>query len=266
MTLNKSENMPPAQANIIICRCRDYARVDKKNTEQIINALKKRRVNLIELDDLCGTLACDPNLIQPHLTATSLTFAACAPAAVRSLLFYAKLNYPKARFLDITEPNPSLPENLTADLPKGTPSHHIIPYNHKWTPWYPVIDPKKCKNCGQCLNFCLFGVYQSSEDKKVKVERPSACKTNCPACSRVCPENAVIFPKHADPIINGTTQNKNPEKKLKIKNTDIYKSLRSRDSSNIDQLKNDLSIPDSVINNLTADQLKNITKKSGPSK
>src|SRR5947208_701454 len=35
------------------------------------------------------------------------------------------------------------------------------------------------------------------------VENQDACKKGCPACSRVCPENAIMFPEHKTPGIAG---------------------------------------------------------------
>jgi ferredoxin len=35
------------------------------------------------------------------------------------------------------------------------------------------------------------------------VEQPDNCRKGCPACSRVCPENAIIFPQHKAPAIAG---------------------------------------------------------------
>ena len=77
--------------------------------------------------------------------------------------------------------------------------------NHEtWKPWFPVIDPVRCTNCMQCLSFCLFDVYGVSADHTLRVENPANCKVNCPACSRVCPEVAIMFPKyHAGPIDGG---------------------------------------------------------------
>jgi NAD-dependent dihydropyrimidine dehydrogenase PreA subunit len=65
-----------------------------------------------------------------------------------------------------------------------------------WKPWFPVIDYDRCTNCMQCLSFCLFDVYGVSEDNKIQVQNNDNCKTNCPACSRVCPEVAIMFPKY----------------------------------------------------------------------
>ncbi len=35
------------------------------------------------------------------------------------------------------------------------------------------------------------------------MEEQDNCKKGCPACSRVCPENAIIFPQHKTPAIAG---------------------------------------------------------------
>jgi NAD-dependent dihydropyrimidine dehydrogenase PreA subunit len=72
-----------------------------------------------------------------------------------------------------------------------------------WKPWFPVIDYTRCTNCMQCLSFCLFDVYGVSPDKKIQVQNQSNCKTDCPACSRVCPEVAIMFPKYRHAPING---------------------------------------------------------------
>jgi len=62
--------------------------------------------------------------------------------------------------------------------------------------WYPVLDDERCINCGHCLQFCLFGVYEYDELGKVIVTHPEKCKPGCPACSRICPQGAIIFPHY----------------------------------------------------------------------
>ena len=59
--------------------------------------------------------------------------------------------------------------------------------------WYPVIDGGRCIHCGHCLQFCLFGVYEEDAGR-VLVRHPDRCKPGCPACSRICPHGAIIFP------------------------------------------------------------------------
>ncbi len=69
--------------------------------------------------------------------------------------------------------------------------------------WYPVIDFSRCTNCMECIDFCLFGVYGVDRTETIVVEQPDNCRKGCPACSRVCPENAIIFPQHKTPAIAG---------------------------------------------------------------
>jgi NAD-dependent dihydropyrimidine dehydrogenase PreA subunit len=70
--------------------------------------------------------------------------------------------------------------------------------------WYPVIDYSRCTNCMECIDFCLFGVYGVDAADRILVEQQDNCKKGCPACSRVCPENAIIFPEHKTPAIAGS--------------------------------------------------------------
>jgi Pyruvate/2-oxoacid:ferredoxin oxidoreductase delta subunit len=69
--------------------------------------------------------------------------------------------------------------------------------------WYPVIDYSRCTNCMECLDFCLFGVYGVDKFDRLFVENQDSCKRGCPACSRVCPEHAIIFPDYKTPAIAG---------------------------------------------------------------
>lgn len=70
--------------------------------------------------------------------------------------------------------------------------------------WYPVIDFSRCTNCMECIDFCLFGVYGVDSVDTILVEQPDNCRKGCPACSRVCPENAIMFPQHKTPAIAGS--------------------------------------------------------------
>ena len=72
-----------------------------------------------------------------------------------------------------------------------------------WKPWFPVIDYDRCTSCGQCMGFCLFGVFGLNDEERVEVVNPKNCKTDCPACARVCPNVAIMFPKYGKEPING---------------------------------------------------------------
>ena len=56
----------------------------------------------------------------------------------------------------------------------------------------------------ECIDFCLFGVYGVDRIDTILVEQPDNCRKGCPACSRVCPENAIMFPQHKTPAIAGS--------------------------------------------------------------
>lgn len=104
-----------------------------------------------------------------------------------------------------------------------------------WLPWFPVIDYDRCTNCMQCLSFCLFGVYGVDAGGRIQAQHQDQCKTNCPACSRVCPEAAIMFPKYKSGPINGdqvSDADLNREKmKIDISallGGDVYALLRDR--------------------------------------
>jgi Pyruvate/2-oxoacid:ferredoxin oxidoreductase delta subunit len=104
-----------------------------------------------------------------------------------------------------------------------------------WKPWFPVIDYDRCTNCMQCLSFCLFGVYGADREGHIQVQNQDNCKTNCPACSRVCPEAAIMFPKYKAGPINGDVVKDEDLQREKMKvdisallGGDIYSMLRVR--------------------------------------
>ncbi|MCC6231733.1 MAG: ferredoxin family protein [Verrucomicrobiales bacterium] len=104
-----------------------------------------------------------------------------------------------------------------------------------WLPWFPVIDYDRCTNCMQCLSFCLFGVYGVDARGAIQAQHQDQCKTNCPACSRVCPEAAIMFPKYKAGPINGDSVSNSDLQREKMKidisallGGDVYSLLRDR--------------------------------------
>lgn len=104
-----------------------------------------------------------------------------------------------------------------------------------WKPWFPVIDFDRCTNCMQCLSFCLFDVYGVTPGGQITVQNESNCKTDCPACSRVCPEVAILFPKYKAGPINGDEVSAEDVRREAMKvdisallGGDIYAMLRDR--------------------------------------
>ena len=177
------------------------------------------------------------------------------------------------RFLDLAEQDAvtvlTTVRAIESELGATTPG--------TWKPWFPVIDYDRCTNCMQCLSFCLFDVYGVSKAGKLEVQQPTNCKTNCPACSRVCPEVAIVFPKYKAGPINGEPVNSEDVRREVMKvdissllGGDIYQALRDRseraksrfsqerDSERalkernrcLDKLKEQFGIPDEVLSSL----------------
>jgi NAD-dependent dihydropyrimidine dehydrogenase PreA subunit len=92
--------------------------------------------------------------------------------------------------------------NLAPAAKPAFPPEQMVqqPANRRW---YPVIDYSRCTNCMECIDFCLFGVYGVDNLDRIFVENQDNCKKGCPACSRVCPEHAIMFPDYKTPAIAG---------------------------------------------------------------
>ena len=135
------------------------------------------------------------------------------------------------RFHDIAGLGP----DQIAELAENTRSTAKAVKHGDWKPWFPVIDYDRCTNCMQCLSFCLFGVYGVDGGQKIQVQNNDNCKTNCPACSRVCPEAAIMFPKYKAGPINGDMVSDADLQREKMKidisallGGDVYSMLRER--------------------------------------
>ncbi len=135
------------------------------------------------------------------------------------------------RFQDIT----GFDVNRVADAVEKVRAETNAARHGDWKPWFPVIDYDRCTNCMQCLSFCLFGVYGVDEQQRIQVQNNDNCKTNCPACSRVCPEAAIMFPKYKAGPINGDVVSDADLQREKMKidisallGGDVYAMLRER--------------------------------------
>lgn len=135
------------------------------------------------------------------------------------------------RFHDIT----GLDAQRTAETVEAVRDETRAARHGDWKPWFPVIDYDRCTNCMQCLSFCLFGVYGVDSEHRIRVQTSDNCKTNCPACSRVCPEAAIMFPKYKAGPINGDAVSDADLQREKMKidisallGGDVYALLRER--------------------------------------
>jgi NAD-dependent dihydropyrimidine dehydrogenase PreA subunit len=117
-------------------------------------------------------------------------------------VFFEELKRIHAIEIAVEEPLQSNSESLSLSLPIVQPDILKIE-EHPTRRWYPVIDYSRCTNCMECIDFCLFGVYGVDGAETILVEQPDNCRKGCPACSRVCPANAIMFPQHKTPAIAG---------------------------------------------------------------
>jgi Pyruvate/2-oxoacid:ferredoxin oxidoreductase delta subunit len=209
---------PGGQDLVLFCNCVHYDVIPQSVREQVFDCLSSSGLQVEAVADLCGLAANRDPRLQTWAQAPSLTIIACFPRAIRWLFHAAgvPLAQEKTRFLNmrIQSAEEIIAELLMKDdgllmieeqSGPSAPNHQSSIANHQsdWVPWFPVIDYDRCVNCKQCMNFCLFGTYGLSDEGRVQVVKPSGCKTNCPACARVCPRQAIIFPKYADSPING---------------------------------------------------------------
>lgn len=147
----------------------------------------------------------------------------------------SSFNGQDAGALKLRDISGATPEEAVAMVEEVTQSSGEQP--EYWKPWFPVIDYDRCTNCMQCLSFCLFDVYGVTQDGQITVRNETNCKTDCPACSRVCPEVAILFPKYKAGPINGDEISEDDLRREAMKvdissllGGDIYSMLRDRNA------------------------------------
>lgn len=128
------------------------------------------------------------------------------------------------RVLDVTRDRPTTPSGHSEqDADGGHEDPDAEPR------WYPVIDHDRCTNCMECLDFCLFGVYGVDHEEQLRVVQPDECRMDCPACSRVCPAGAIIFPAYkTNPSIAGGDENGSDPGTLKLDLSKIFGKPKAR--------------------------------------
>lgn len=227
------------QPNLVLyCECThtDYIQPDEQTA--LIQGLRESGLTVITTPDLCGLAARQDPILSSWAQSPHLTLIACYPRAITWLFERAGAPLPQDGSVLFLNQRHLKPQQILDRLGINTPAEssrlqeHHAP-SEDWVPWFPVIDRDRCRNCKLCLNFCLFGVYSTDEQGQVQVTQPDHCKNNCPACARVCPAQAIIFPKIDQSPINGdevtdtTVTNKtNPLDHLQ--DTNIYDLLRQR--------------------------------------
>lgn len=205
----------PGSKTILICRCAERGLLS--GAEQVMADNPSAMV----IDDLCKAAAERDKRLAEGAASEHLTAYACHPRAVKALFAFAGAPLPESAVL------------INLRKPDGTPTEK--PSMASNPAWYPVIDAERCSQCGQCVEFCLFGVYEKTANGNISVANPTSCKNNCPACARICPEAAIIFPKVSETPINGAEISDEATVKANIKinvdeilGDDVYAALNER--------------------------------------
>lgn len=220
--------------NVIFCAETSSA-VSAFSRDRIYSALQgEKSINLIIIDDLPWAVVNDKKYLQNIFSQPFYAIVGPRLRAIKWLLHSCELRIADNTIhLDIFELTANEIINQLAGTNADDYSYIEYPKPAKkdnWVPWFPVIDYERCVDCGQCLNFCLFDVYERTADKKVKVRTPQNCKNHCPACARVCPKQAIIFPLlqekpfDGSPVVGDAPQIDMDE----LLNEDVYELLRNR--------------------------------------
>ena len=209
-------------SKILLCRCAIARVVPPEQSAAVRAGLARAGAAFEEVADLCGLAARRDARLKAFADGRGAVVA-CYPRAVRWLFAAAAAPLDaQARLLNMRAQSPdqilgSLLPEAADDVPAaacdcaaaataaaaGTENRGEPAADAGWMPWFPVIDYDRCSGCKQCMGFCLFGVYAADDDGRIVVANPAHCKTNCPACARICPRQAIIFPKYNAAPING---------------------------------------------------------------
>jgi len=241
------------------------------------------------VDDLCGLAARPDPVLSAWARCRNLTVIACYPRAVSWLFAMADAPLPCNDGLRILNQRVlSSLEILDAVGANPIGEDFMSPAKFEWNgnrePWFPVIDRDRCRNCKLCFNFCLFGVYSIDDQDKVRVSGPDNCKNNCPACARVCPARAIIFPKFDQPPINGEEVDESTIPPATVRpdpfhDINVYDLLRERGRQTqrfsreprrtglmLEMLHRQLDIPMDVLQALSPADLSRLQKKASSAK
>lgn len=216
-----------ANKSILICQCSERGLIDANAVADLVASGQAAIV-----PDLCRAVLENDPILGKIAASENPVIYACHPRAVKALFEFAGFPLPPTtEFINLR--TPSLPHsNIPVFQSSTIPPFQSSPPS---SAWFPVIDESRCTRCGQCFEFCLFGVYEKDPDGRIRVAHPQSCKNNCPACARICPETAIIFPKVGESPINGAEVSDDEERKANIKinvdqilGSDVYAALNAR--------------------------------------
>lgn len=223
-------------SRVVFCQCAYAQVVPRPVKEAVHSSLRASGIEFESIPDLCELAARRDPRLKEIVGGGAVMIAACYPRAVRWLFAAAGVELsPDACIFNMrTQPAEEIVARIGVPFVAAATDQPSQPAP-AWKPWFPVIDFVRCTNCMQCLSFCLFDVFGVTPERKIAVKNPANCKTDCPACSRVCPEVAIIFPKYRSGPINGDEVGSEDARREKVKvdisallGGDVYAMLRDR--------------------------------------
>lgn len=206
------DNSSTIKKHVLFCHC-GGENISPQMLKTVDVFLKDNKADATKISDLCGLAANHIPLTERSRSATPERSRRADPESLMKpgtdylvigcyrrtmdLLFQqvsVKTDYQHINLCEEKEEK-AVVDQISSFLNGESGNYTELKEDSGWPSWYPVIDYQRCTACGQCADFCLFGVYEKS-DSLVKVVHPRGCKNNCPACARICPSTAIIFPKY----------------------------------------------------------------------
>jgi ferredoxin len=236
---------------ILFCNCEgEIITVDR--LQSIKEQFRKVKADILCVSDLCRLSVTDTNEIKAFFSdGNEYLIIGCYSRTLKLLLESSLNGYENIPVLwlnfleyDIEQLYHQIIAFTSDSQQESTMREVITP--PEWPSWFPIIDYSRCTACGQCADFCLFGVYEKTE-KYVSVVNPRGCKNNCPACARICPHTAIIFPKYKyGGAISGSGEiDEIAEQKRQVMDiesilgSDIYSALEQRKLKRQSIIRND---------------------------